>query len=59
MHSASARGVDFLSGLTQCRKLCARALAGGGELIPVAKPILDGVQAGARQVTRGLGSELI
>lgn len=36
-----------------------RAQAGGGELIPVAKPILDGVQAAAQQVTRGLGSGLV
>ena len=35
-----------------------RAQAGGGELIPVAKPILDGVQAAAQQVTRSLGGQL-
>ena len=35
-----------------------RAQAGGGELVPVAQPILDGVQAAAKQVTRGLGGAL-
>ena len=35
-----------------------RAQAGGGELIWVAKPILDGVQAAAQQVTRSLGGQL-
>lgn len=35
-----------------------RAQAGGGELIHVAKPILDGVQAAAQQVTRSLGGQL-
>ena len=35
-----------------------RAQAGGGELIPVAKPILDGVQMAAQQVLRGLGGML-
>ncbi len=35
-----------------------RAQAGGGELIPIAKPILDGIQMAAKQVTRGLGGGL-
>lgn len=35
-----------------------RAQAGGGELIAVAKPILDGVQAAAKQVTKGMGGAL-
>ena len=35
-----------------------RAQAGGGELIQVPKPILDGVQAAAQQVTRSLGGQL-
>ncbi len=35
-----------------------RAQAGGGELIPVGKPILDGIQAAATQVTKGLGGQL-
>ncbi len=35
-----------------------RAQAGGGELIPVAQPILDGVMAAASQVTRGMGGLL-
>jgi ribulose-5-phosphate 4-epimerase/fuculose-1-phosphate aldolase len=35
-----------------------RAQAGGGELIPIARPILDGIQAAAKQVTRGLGGQL-
>ncbi|WP_394826042.1 class II aldolase/adducin family protein [Pendulispora albinea] len=35
-----------------------RALAGSRELVPVAKPILDGVQQAAQQVTRGLGGSL-
>ncbi|WP_394843595.1 class II aldolase/adducin family protein [Pendulispora brunnea] len=32
-----------------------RALAGGRELIPIAQPILDGIQQAVQQVTRGLG----
>jgi ribulose-5-phosphate 4-epimerase/fuculose-1-phosphate aldolase len=35
-----------------------RAQAGGSELIPIAKPILDGIQMAAKQVTRGLGGAL-
>ncbi|MGH8529837.1 MAG: class II aldolase/adducin family protein [Nevskiales bacterium] len=35
-----------------------RAQAGGSELIPVAKPVLDGVMAAAAQVTRGMGGLL-
>lgn len=35
-----------------------RAQAGGSELIRVAQPILDGVQAAAQQVLRGLGGQL-
>jgi ribulose-5-phosphate 4-epimerase/fuculose-1-phosphate aldolase len=35
-----------------------RAQAGGGELIPIAKPILDGIQMAAKNVTRGLGGQL-
>ncbi|MEK6806272.1 MAG: class II aldolase/adducin family protein [Pseudomonadota bacterium] len=35
-----------------------RALAGSRELIPVAQPILDGVQAAAKQVLRGMGGAL-
>ena len=35
-----------------------RAQSGGGELIPIGKPILDGIQAAAKQVTRGLGGTL-
>jgi hypothetical protein len=35
-----------------------RAQAGGGELLSVAKPILDGIQAAATQVTKGLGGQL-
>lgn len=35
-----------------------RAQAGGGELIPVARPILDGIKAAAAQVTKGLGGQL-
>lgn len=35
-----------------------RAQAGGGELISIGKPILDGIQAAAAQVTRGLGGAL-
>ncbi|HZS36721.1 MAG TPA: class II aldolase/adducin family protein [Polyangia bacterium] len=31
---------------------------GGGELIPIAKPILDGIQAAAKQVTKNLGGAL-
>jgi ribulose-5-phosphate 4-epimerase/fuculose-1-phosphate aldolase len=30
-----------------------RAQAGGGELVPIAKPILEGIQAQAKMVTRG------
>ena len=32
-----------------------RAQAGGGDLIPIPQPILDGAQAQARMVTKGLG----
>ena len=32
-----------------------RAQSGGAELIPIAKPILDGIQMAAKNVTRGLG----
>ncbi|MGH8540084.1 MAG: class II aldolase/adducin family protein [Stenotrophobium sp.] len=35
-----------------------RAQVGGGELIPIAQPILDGIQKAAKQVTRGLGGAL-
>jgi ribulose-5-phosphate 4-epimerase/fuculose-1-phosphate aldolase len=35
-----------------------RAQSGGGELIPIPQPILDGAQAQARVVTRGLGGNL-
>jgi len=35
-----------------------RAQAGGGELVSIAKPIQDGIQAAATQVTRGLGGAL-
>ncbi|HZP13914.1 MAG TPA: class II aldolase/adducin family protein [Nevskiaceae bacterium] len=35
-----------------------RAQAGGGELIPVAKPILAGVEQAATQVLKGLGGQL-
>ena len=35
-----------------------RAQSGGGELIPIAAPILSGIQAAAVQVTRGLGGAL-
>jgi ribulose-5-phosphate 4-epimerase/fuculose-1-phosphate aldolase len=35
-----------------------RAQAGGAELIPVAKPVLDGVMAAAAQVTKGMGGGL-
>ena len=32
-----------------------RAQSGGSELIPIAKPILDGIQMAANKVTRGVG----
>jgi ribulose-5-phosphate 4-epimerase/fuculose-1-phosphate aldolase len=35
-----------------------RAQSGGGELVPIAAPILSGIQAAAVQVTRGLGGAL-
>ena len=34
------------------------AQAGGGELIPVAQPILEGVKANVEAVTKGLGGAL-
>jgi ribulose-5-phosphate 4-epimerase/fuculose-1-phosphate aldolase len=34
------------------------AQAGGGDLIPIPKPILDGARAQSKQVTRGLGGAL-
>ena len=36
-----------------------RAQTGGGELISIATPILDGIRAAAKQVTRGLGGALV
>jgi len=36
-----------------------RALAGGGELVPIAPAILAGVRAASAQVTRGLGANLV
>jgi ribulose-5-phosphate 4-epimerase/fuculose-1-phosphate aldolase len=35
-----------------------RAQAGGGELVPVAKPILDGARAQMSQATKGLGGQI-
>ena len=35
-----------------------RAQAGGGELIPIPQPILDGAQTQAKAVTKGLGGNL-
>ena len=35
-----------------------RAQSGGGELIPIAAPILNGIRAQAAQVTRGMGGAL-
>jgi ribulose-5-phosphate 4-epimerase/fuculose-1-phosphate aldolase len=35
------------------------AASGGAELVPVAKPILDGVAAQVQIVTKGLGAELV
>jgi ribulose-5-phosphate 4-epimerase/fuculose-1-phosphate aldolase len=35
-----------------------RSQSGGGELIPIAAPILSGIQAAAAQVTRGMGGAL-
>ena len=35
-----------------------RAQSGGTELIPIGKPILDGIQMAAKNVTRGLGGGL-
>jgi hypothetical protein len=34
------------------------AQSGGGALIPIPKPILDGARALSAQVTRGLGGQL-
>jgi ribulose-5-phosphate 4-epimerase/fuculose-1-phosphate aldolase len=36
-----------------------RAQAGGGELIPIAQPIVEGIRRSAREVLRGSGGELI
>ncbi|HCT40200.1 MAG TPA: class II aldolase [Moraxellaceae bacterium] len=36
-----------------------RAQAGGGELVPVPQPIVDGIQAQAAAVTKGLGGALV
>jgi ribulose-5-phosphate 4-epimerase/fuculose-1-phosphate aldolase len=35
------------------------AQAGGSELIPIAQPILDGIRAQAKVVTKGLGADLV
>ncbi len=42
---------------TACR-IQVLAQAGGGELVPVAEPIVRGMEAQAREVTRGLGGGL-
>jgi len=36
-----------------------RAQSGGGQLIQIPSPILDGIRAAASQVTRGLGGALV
>ncbi len=36
-----------------------RAMAGGGELIPIPKPLVDGIKAQAAAVTRGMGGGLV
>ncbi|MDI3261150.1 MAG: class II aldolase/adducin family protein [Sinobacteraceae bacterium] len=36
-----------------------RAQSGGGELVPIPQPILDGIRAQAAQVTKGLGGALV
>ena len=35
-----------------------KAQSGGGELIPIAKPILDGIMAQAKMVSGGMGGKL-
>ena len=35
-----------------------RAQSGGGELIPIPQPIIDGAQAQSKAVTKGLGGSL-
>jgi ribulose-5-phosphate 4-epimerase/fuculose-1-phosphate aldolase len=35
------------------------AQSGGGDLVPVPQPIVDGIQAQAEQVTKGLGGALV
>jgi hypothetical protein len=35
------------------------AQSSGGELIQVPQPIVDGIQAQAEQVTKGLGGQLV
>jgi ribulose-5-phosphate 4-epimerase/fuculose-1-phosphate aldolase len=36
-----------------------RAQSGGGELVPIPQPLVDGIKAQAAQVTRGLGGALV
>jgi ribulose-5-phosphate 4-epimerase/fuculose-1-phosphate aldolase len=45
----------FMYILQKACEVQVRAQAGGGELVPIAQPILDGIRAAAKQVLRGAG----
>ena len=48
----------FMYVLESACRIQIRAMSGGSSLIPVPKPILDGIQAQASEVTKNLGGEL-
>jgi len=54
-------GEAFLAmyNLERACRIQVMAQAGGGELIPIAKPILAGIEAQAKVVTKGLGADLV
>jgi ribulose-5-phosphate 4-epimerase/fuculose-1-phosphate aldolase len=45
----------FMYTFEACCMIQVRAQSGGGELIPIAKPIVDGVETAARKATGGVG----
>jgi ribulose-5-phosphate 4-epimerase/fuculose-1-phosphate aldolase len=45
----------FMYILQKACEVQVRAQAGGGELVPIAQPILDGIRAASKQVLRGAG----
>ncbi len=59
--TVGATVADAMLAMYTFERVCAiqvRALAGGGELVPVDARLIAGARAQAREVTRGLGSQL-